>query len=123
MKALIFKLILIVCLIITTYKTQSASPDYITGALQFSAKMPELADSKAQKNFAEVLDADELITFVAFVPEIDKSEVNTKNKPGVLVYISPTSTGKIPKKWISLMQKHNLIWISANHSGNNIDPL
>jgi predicted peptidase len=35
------------------------------------------------------------------------------------VYISPADTGRIKRDWKPLMQETNLIWISANRSGNN----
>ncbi|MCM8533144.1 MAG: prolyl oligopeptidase family serine peptidase [Lentisphaeraceae bacterium] len=38
---------------------------------------------------------------------------------GILSYINSGNGGKLPGKWRELMDKHNLIWIGANESGNN----
>ncbi len=38
---------------------------------------------------------------------------------GLMVYISPSQKGWIPRKWQSVIDSENLIWISANASGND----
>jgi len=43
---------------------------------------------------------------------------NPAKPPGVFVYINAGDGGKIPGKWKELMEKHNLIWIGADKSGN-----
>jgi poly(3-hydroxybutyrate) depolymerase len=37
---------------------------------------------------------------------------------GLMVYISPTSSGQLRADWQPVMEEENLIWISANRSGN-----
>lgn len=44
---------------------------------------------------------------------------NSSKPPGVFVYINSGNGGKIPGKWKELMEKHNLIWIGADNSGND----
>jgi poly(3-hydroxybutyrate) depolymerase len=59
---------------------------------------------------------DETVTWQVTVPESYEPE----NPPGVLVYISPSNSGKLPRSWQNLPEAHNLIWIAADHSGNRI---
>ena len=54
------------------------------------------------------------LSWQVYVPKNYKS-----SKPaGVLVYINAGDGGKVPGKWKELMDKHNLIWIGADNSGN-----
>lgn len=53
-------------------------------------------------------------TFEVVVPETYDGE-----RPfGVLVWVSPMDSGRAPPKWLATLEKHNLIWIAANDSGN-----
>ena len=91
------------------------------GIFQTSATITELISelsTQEQKSYESIIAADELIEWEIYVP----TNYQPNKKPGLMVYISPSRTGKIPERWISLMDKHNLIWVSANRSGNNIDP-
>lgn len=40
--------------------------------------------------------------------------------PGLLVFVSPSDSGPPPARWTGLLDKHNLIWISARKSGNRV---
>lgn len=44
---------------------------------------------------------------------------NTETQYGLLVFISPGDSGKIPGDWQPLMDKHRLIWVGANKTGND----
>lgn len=41
---------------------------------------------------------------------------------GLLIYISPQDSGEIYDMWIPLLTEKNLIWISADKSGNSYSP-
>ena len=36
----------------------------------------------------------------------------------MMVYVIPRKSGKIDRRWLSVMDEHNLIYIAANDSGN-----
>ncbi|MEM7016302.1 MAG: hypothetical protein AAF512_03045 [Pseudomonadota bacterium] len=42
------------------------------------------------------------------------------NPPGVLIYISPKPGAKMPTAWGEVLDKHNLIWVGAQNSGNEV---
>ena len=64
--------------------------------------------------YESLFDAGEEITWQFFVPPDYKP-----GKPaGLLVYVSPTRSGAMPSKWRSVMEKHNMIWVGADQSGN-----
>lgn len=61
-----------------------------------------------------VIRADEEITWKMYVPESYDA-----NKPaGLMVYISPSPKGWMPRKWRPVIDETNQIWTSANRSGN-----
>jgi hypothetical protein len=54
------------------------------------------------------------VSWEVYVPE----NYDPAKPAGILSYINAGDGGKVPGKWRSLMDKHNLIWIGANKSGN-----
>jgi predicted esterase len=85
-----------------------------TGAYALQLTLGDLVTASAAAHVATVLPADELITWQVYVPPSFDAE-----KPaGLLVYISPTPSGAIPRSWKAILDKHNLIWIGADQSGN-----
>ena len=53
-------------------------------------------------------------SFEVFVPHSYDAE-----RPfGLLVWVSPMPSGRLPQMWEQAIEQHNLIWIGANHSGN-----
>lgn len=64
---------------------------------------------------ADVLDPKEPIKYVVYVPGSYSPDV----APGVLVFVSPTPRAMLPRQWESLLDRKNLIWISAADAGNN----
>ncbi|MDH5456344.1 MAG: hypothetical protein OEY37_09745 [Gammaproteobacteria bacterium] len=79
--------------------------------LTFTAK--ELLGEAASEVEA-VIAPDEAITWEVYVPEGYRADA----PPGLLVYISPTRSGRLPYRWNRVMDERNLIWIGANQSGN-----
>lgn len=53
-------------------------------------------------------------SYEVYVPK----SYDTKSAFGLLVWISPSTSGAIAKDWAFLMEKHRLIWVGANKSGN-----
>ena len=87
-----------------------------TGSFSLLATPTEIVGPDSAANFAAVIPVDEAINWQITVPEFydpDKS-------PGLLVYISPSNSGKMPRSWLSLPESHNFIWIGADQSGNRI---
>ncbi len=85
-----------------------------TGQLDVSHTASQLVDPLTYESMADVLEADEIVTWKMYVPE-----TYDPNKPaGLFVYISPTARGWMPRGWRSVFDEENLIWISANQSGN-----
>ena len=96
--------------------TASATDAVRTGAFQLSSTMLELAGEEAAAVVASVIEPDERIVWEVFVPETYSPE----RPAGLMVYISPTRSGDIPRRWKQVMEEQNLIWISANRSGNRV---
>ena len=87
-----------------------------SGEFQASFTVTELLGATSAQYYESIIPTDELIEWEIYVPESYKHE----RPAGVLVYISPTPKGSIPKQWKSLMDAHNFIWIGANRSGNRV---
>lgn len=64
--------------------------------------------------YESLFDAGEEITWQYYVPP----GYDPAKPAGLLVYISPTRSGAMPKAWRSVMNEYNLIWIGADRSGN-----
>ena len=41
-------------------------------------------------------------------------------RPGVLIYISPKPGAGLPEGWTAVLDEHNLIWVGAHNSGNEV---
>ena len=87
-----------------------------SGEFQASFTVTELLGATSAQYYESIIPTDELIEWEIYVPESYKHE----RPAGVLVYISPSQKGSIPKQWKTLMDAHNLIWIGANRSGNRV---
>lgn len=55
------------------------------------------------------------VTFRLHVPE----SYDPDHPPGVIVYISPAPKGHPREEWIESLDRHNLIWIGIDGSGND----
>ncbi len=89
--------------------------DTITGYSTIRTTVRELLgdDDRLVEN---AIAADEPISFEVFVP----GNWHRETPPGVVVYISPRNTARMPSGWRQVMQRHNLVWVGANESGNEI---
>lgn len=109
---------LFVLLIATAASGQARPPNSPaqTGEFDITLTLTELAGADSAHAAESVYSPDEPITWTLYVPDSYRPE----NPAGLMIYISPTRSGKIPQKWKSVMDKYNLIWVAANDSGNRV---
>ncbi len=87
-----------------------------TGQFTVTSPVAELTDAETLASLGEVVTADSEVEWEIYVPEN-----YTPTKPaGIMVNISPTRSGKVPRRWKAILDRHNLIWIGANRSGNEV---
>lgn len=86
------------------------------GSYSILATTTEIVGPDSAANFASVIPVDDAINWQVTVPD----SYDPDKPPGILVYISPSNSGKIPRSWQSLPELHNFIWIGADKSGNRI---
>jgi len=84
------------------------------GEVNVSATLPELVGEESAGRFEGVIGPDENIEWELYVPE----SYDPASPAGLMVYISPSDSGGIPKGWKDVMDVNNMIWIAANRSGN-----
>lgn len=87
-----------------------------TGEFQRSYTMNEIAGAEAARAVAGAIEPDEPITWELYVP----AGYDPRRPAGILVYISPTSSGEIPAGWRDVLDDRNLIWVGANDAGNRV---
>lgn len=78
----------------------------------------EVLGPEESARFAEALDVDKEVTWRVYVPE----SYDPSRPAGLLVYISPSSSGRIPPAWKGVMDEENMIYIAASKSGNKVNP-
>ena len=88
------------------------------GRFEISETTLSLLGEQSSQDFQVIIPNDQAITWQVVVPK----SYNKAQPAGVLVYVSPSNSGKIPKAWPEILAKRNLIWVSANESGNKINP-
>lgn len=86
-----------------------------TGEFNVSFTIGELLGPAATR-YETIIPVDEPLAWQMYVPE----SYSHQRPAGIMVYISPKQTAKIPRQWKPLMAEHNLIWIGANDSGNRV---
>ena len=62
----------------------------------------------------ESFDADETLTWKIYVPP----NYDPDAAPGLMVFVSPTRDSWMQRNWAPLLAEKNLIWVSAEGSGN-----
>lgn len=94
-----------------------AEETFRTGVFELSRTLSEVMGEQAAQNAADVIETDEPISWDVFVPE----DYDSTKPPGLLVYMSPTYSGNIPRPWQQVLARKNLIWIGANNAGNSVN--
>ena len=84
------------------------------GQFELDSTLAELLDEPALENFTRLIPADTPIEWSVYVPK----SYDPGKPAGLLVYISPGDSGRIPSEWKAIMERRNLIWIGAHRSGN-----
>ena len=101
--------------ICTPARAEDAPPQ--VGAYAFTGTTLSLLGDEAASNFEDIIPKDEDISWQVYVPE-----TYSPDKPaGLVIYISPSNSGVLPEAWSATLKDQNLIWVSANNSGNKID--
>ena len=86
------------------------------GEVSLSATAHELLGDDSAALFGSALDPEEVSEWELYVPE----NYDPGLPAGLLVFISPTDSGRMPRRYQSVLDEKNLIWIGANHSGNRV---
>jgi len=83
--------------------------------LKIETTAQELLGAGQAAALEKILAPDKQISWQVYLPSGE-----TAGTPGVLVYVSPMDTGEIDPRWREVMDRQNLIYISANDMGNEI---
>ena len=84
------------------------------GQIEVSYTISALLDQVTTEAVAEFMDVDSEVTWQMYVPE----SYDPTRPAGLMVYISPTDKGWLPRRWQPVIDDSNLIWIAAHESGN-----
>ncbi|MEX0976654.1 MAG: hypothetical protein WDZ50_06120 [Woeseia sp.] len=86
-----------------------------TGHRVLSLTLADLVSDPAALQVGSALSTDEILEWQMYVP----ADYDPSRPSGLLVYISPTRSGDIPRSWRQVLDRHNVIWIAADRSGNS----
>lgn len=86
-----------------------------TGHFSVSQTLAEVVGAETAKNAEKIISPDAPISWEVYVPPA----YDPDDPPGLMVYISPTQSGEMPRGWQSVMDERNLIYIGADRSGNS----
>jgi hypothetical protein len=100
---------------VTSYAGNSDEATSQAGALDVSWTVTDLAVHLSLDGPLDSYDRDDVLRWHIYVPE----SYNPNKPAGLMVYISPTPSGRIRPDWRPVLDQENLIWISATKSGNN----
>jgi len=84
------------------------------GSFRLSSTLAAVVGKETAERVSAIIPMDQQLTWEIYVPE----GYAAAKPPGLMVYISPTGSGRIPRGWKTVLQEKNLIWIAANDSGN-----
>lgn len=90
--------------------------DIRRGQFELSYALSELLDQETLDLMVDVLEADEQVTWKMHVPE----SYDPMTPAGLMVYVSPSQKGWMPRGWQPVIDERNMIWISADQSGNEV---
>ena len=104
---------LVLCTVVLAQPVENSAPQ--TGEFILGHTLAELVSDATATQIASVVPADELLEWQVYVPPT----YDPARPAGLLVYISPTPSGEIPRGWSGVLDRHNVIWIGADRSGNS----
>jgi hypothetical protein len=96
--------------------TSATASEVQYGQFEVTHTAAELLDPETVDTVSEFMDVNDEIVWNMHVPESYDPNVPA----GLMVYISPSDQGWMPRGWQSVIDDENLIWISANSSGNEV---
>lgn len=94
----------------------AADDEAQTGEFRLTRSLADVVGVASARNAEAVLPPDQPISWEVYVPD----SYDPDRPPGLMVYISPTQSGEIPRGWKTVMDDRNLIYVGANRSGNNV---
>lgn len=94
----------------------SSADDIQYGQFEVTHTAAELLDPETIATVSEFMDVNDEIVWNMHVPESYDPNVPA----GLMVYISPSDKGWMPRGWQPVIDEENLIWISASASGNEV---
>ena len=83
--------------------------------LKITSTLEQLYGAERAAKFSELLDPNAEISWQVYLPDYAGDE-----PPGLLVYVSPTRSGAMDGRWAKVLDKHNLVYVGANRSGNKV---
>lgn len=83
--------------------------------LRIQTTLGELLGQEQATRYETLIEPDEALSWEVYVPR-----AGSLGTPGVLVYISPTMSGVIDRRWRAAMDAQNIIYVAANDSGNRV---
>lgn len=86
------------------------------GRFELSRTLTQVLGASGANSVGAIFPPERPVSWEIFVPPGYAAD----KPPGLLVYISPIQSGRLPQGWEGVLQKHNLIWASANQSGNQV---
>lgn len=95
----------------------SATDGPVTGTFEIQRTLAELLGERRAAGLAQIQPPDQPVSWTVYVPD----GYDPDAPPGLLVYISPIQSGRIPNDWERVLKARNLIWASANKSGNQVN--
>jgi len=99
-----------------TYADNRNGQDIQFGRFAVSHAAAQFVDQETMDSLSYLLDANEEITWQMYVPDSYVPD----EPAGLLVFISPTPRGGLPRGWKPVFDEENLILISADQSGNTV---
>ena len=90
--------------------------DTVRGEVSVVARARDILGDDATAWFGSALDPDEVNEWALYVPE----SYDPESPAGLLVFISPGDSGRMPGRYRQVLDDNNLIWIGANQSGNRV---
>lgn len=91
-----------------------SAPESRKGEFVLTSTLTALLGEPAAARMAAIYPPEEPIRWDVFVPD----GYLPAEPAGLLVYISPTPSGRLPDRWERVLDDHNMIWVSANDAGN-----
>lgn len=115
MQSASYSMLLTACawLVLLTVTPPLSGDQASSGPTQLELTLEALLGSQQANRFHHIVPADETITWQIYLPDNDLDA-----RPGLFVYVSPHASGRMDSRWKTVMDRFNLIYIGADHSGN-----